>query len=114
MSARAATRIEFLGAEILLHVPPGGLDQFGLGADLLHFYRRGVAPHVLFLDDLFQAGSVAEAVGDVLDHPLLPRRMVLDAEQPVPEGPLLARFGHPGPPLPSVVPTPAVYLYGAS
>src|SRR5215218_11276906 len=111
MSAWAAMRIEFLRAEILLHVLPGGLDQSGLGADLLHLYRRGVAPHVLLLDDLFQAGPIAEAVGDVLDHPLLPRRMVLDAEQPVPEGPLLALLGHPGPPLPRVVLAAPVYPY---
>ena len=38
VSARASTRVEFLGAEVLFHMLAGGLDQFGLGADLLHFH----------------------------------------------------------------------------
>ena len=38
VSARASTRVEFLGAEVLFHMLAGGLDQFGLGADLLYLH----------------------------------------------------------------------------
>ena len=38
MSARASTRVEFFGVEVLSHMLADVLHQFGFGADLLHLY----------------------------------------------------------------------------
>src|SRR5215210_3773691 len=51
---------------------------------------RSVAPHVLLLYHVAQVRPLAQAVDDVLDHPLLPCGRLIAAKQPVPEGSLFA------------------------
>src|ERR671916_213882 len=81
-------------APVLLHALARSLHEPRARADLVHLSGGCVAPHVLLLQYLLQAGAVAEAVDDVLHHPLFPRGVILDAEQAIPEGPVLPLLGH--------------------
>src|SRR5918998_5232828 len=89
--------VEFPRAEVLLQVLAGGLDEPGIRANLLYLQGRGVASHVLLLYHVAQVRPLAQAVDDVLDDPLLPRRRLITAKQPVPERPL-SLFRHSSPP----------------
>src|SRR5215218_982085 len=59
------------------------------GADLLHLLGGGVALNVLLVHDVAEVGTLADAVHDVLEHPLFAHRALVRVEQPVPERPLL-------------------------
>src|SRR5687768_12306452 len=83
-------RVQFPRAEVLPQVLARGLDEPGIGADLLYLQGRSVAPHVLLLHHVAQVRPLAQAVDDVLDHPLLPCGRLIAAKQPVPEGSLSA------------------------
>src|SRR5215204_3353482 len=88
--SRTSAGVEFPRVEVPLQVLVGGLDEPGVGADLLYLKGRGVAPHVLLLYHVAQVRPFAETVDDVLGDPLLPLGRLMGAEQPVPEGSLLA------------------------
>ena len=73
---------------------PRGLDDPGVGDDLLDLVRRGLAAHVLFLHHIFQMRALVEPVRDVLDHPLStsrPARAVAEDSRPgsIPKATLL-------------------------
>src|SRR5215216_6972165 len=83
-------RVEFPRVEVLPQVLTRGFDEPGIGADLLYLEGGSVAPHVLLLYHITQVCSFAQAVDDVLDHPLFPCGRLIAAKQPVPEGSLSA------------------------
>src|SRR5918994_2027840 len=83
-------RVEFPRAEVLPQVLTRGLDEPGIGADLLYLQGRSVTPHILFLYHVAKVCPLAQAVDDVLHHPLLPCGRLIAAKQPVPEGSLFA------------------------
>src|SRR5215213_4790196 len=72
-------------AEYLLQVLPTGMNELGVGADLIYLARGAVAPHIRLFENLVEGGVLIYAMDDVAKNflfPLGPTRLTPKEELP--------------------------------